>query len=470
MAGKHTSRRDFIRLAAASTVAAGVAPAVLRRGQAETLQPPPAPVSPADTIRIATIGMGIIGFIDTQTALRVPGTELVAAADCYTGRLTRTKEVFGAQVETTRDYREILARTDVDAVLLCVPDHWHAQMAVEAMEAGKAVYCEKPMVHDVEEGPRIIETQRRTGAVFQVGSQYASSILYAKAQALYEAGAIGQVNMVEAAYNRNSAIGAWQYSIPLDASPETIDWDRFLGKAPRRPFDAKRFFQWRGYWDYGTGVAGDLFVHLFTGIHRTLGAIGPTRIAAMGGLRLWKDGRDAPDVILGLYDYPETDHHASFTLALQCNFADGGGGGQTFRFIGDEGVMTVTGRSLTLSRSPRRRPPDEAVFEGYNSVRTFSEEQQKAFIEAYRKAHPTPDPAETIETSEFRVPDGYDDRFDHFTYFFASMREGKPVYEDAVFGYRAAAPPLLSNRSYVEDRLYHWDPVAMQVKTEGSSD
>ncbi|MFB3133502.1 MAG: Gfo/Idh/MocA family oxidoreductase [Rhodothermales bacterium] len=466
MATKKSSRREFIKLAAASTVVAGVAPTMLGTSRAEVLRSAPRkPVALSDTVRIATIGMGIIGFIDTATALRVPGVELVAAADCYDGRLVRTKEVHGMSIDTTRDYREILARSDVDAVLVCVPDHWHARIAIEAMEAGKAVYCEKPMVHDLEEGPQMIEAQRRTGKALQVGSQYASSILYEKARRLYESGAIGQVNLVEATTNRNSAIGAWQYSIPPDASTDTIDWDTFQGDAPKRPFDAKRFFQWRGYGDYGTGVAGDLFVHLFTGIHHVLQSHGPTSVVAMGGLRFWKDGRDMPDVTLALFDYPETENHAPFTLALQSNFVDGSGGGSVFRFIGDEGVITVQGDGLTVSRSPRRRPPDEAVFRGYNSVRTFSEAQQQAFIEAYREAHPVPDPAETSETSEYEAPRGYDSRLDHFTYFFDSVRNGTPVYEDAVYGYRAAAPSLLCNQSYREHRILHWDPEAMELKT-----
>ena len=470
MASKKTSRRRFIKLAAASTAAAGIAPLVLGGSKAEVLRSrAPKLVAPSDTLRIATIGMGIIGFIDTDTALRVPGTELVAAADCYDGRLTRVKEVYGNQVATMRDYREVLARPDVDAVLVCTPDHWHARIAIEAMEAGKAVYCEKPMVHDIEEGPTMIDAQRRTGQVLQVGSQFASSILYEKARALYRAGAIGQVNMVEASMNRNSAIGAWQYSIPTDASTDTIDWETFQGDAPKRAFDAKRFFQWRGYRDYGTGVAGDLYVHLFTGIHHVLGSHGPTSAVAMGGLRFWKDGRDMPDVTLGLFGYPETDNHGAFTLSLQCNFADGSGGGQTFRFIGDEGVITVEGGSLTLSKTPRRRPPDEAVFRGYNSVRTFSEAQQHAFMAAYKEEYPVPDPAQTSETSAFELPRGYDSRLDHFTYFFDSIRNGTPVYEDVVYGYRAAAPSLLCNLSLFNNRIYQWDPEAMQIQADGEA-
>ena len=466
MTTRKSSRREFLRLAAASTAAFGVAPTLLGASKAEVLRASTRKrMAPSDTLGIATIGMGIIGFEDTDTALRVPGSRLVAVADCYDGRLARTREYYGEEVATTRDYREVLARSDVDAVLVCTPDHWHARIAIEAMEAGKAVYCEKPMVHDLDEGHAMIDVQQRTGQVHQVGSQHASSILYDKARELYLDGAIGQLNMVEASTNRNSSIGAWQYSIPLDASTDTIDWETFQGDAPRHPFDPKRFFQWRGYRDYGTGVAGDLYVHLFTGIHKVLGSLGPTSVVAMGGLRFWKDGRDMPDVTLGLFGYPETENHPPFTLSLQCNFADGSGGGGSFRFIGDEGVITVRGGSLTLERTPRRRETDEEIFEGYNSVRTFSESQQKAFIEAYHERHPLPDPAETSQTSEFEVPPDYDSRLDHFTYFFDSIRNGTPVYEDAVYGFRAAAPSLLCNASIFENRIFEWDPEAMELRS-----
>jgi predicted dehydrogenase len=424
----------------------------------------PRPGGPNDRIQIATIGMGIIGFIDTETAIKVPGIELVAAADLYEGRRTHAREVFGSRVDTYVDYREILARKDVDAVLICVPDHWHARMSIDAMKAGKAVYCEKPMIRVVEEGPAVIAAQKETKAVFQVGSQYASSILYDKVKELIRQGTLGKVHAIEARYNRNSDIGAWQYSIPTDASPETIDWDRFLGEAPKRAFDPIRFFRWRNYWDYGTAVAGDLFIHLLTGIHHATGAMGPTRVAAMGGRRYWEDGRDVYDIIMGLLDYPETDAHGSFTLSLVTDFEDGGGGATSFRFVGTEGVIDVSFTELTLTRKGIEIASADQVLKGYNSVKTFSSAQQKAFAEKYLAEHASSSQKYASKHSEkYVVPKGYDERLDHFVNFFESVRKGKPVYEDATFGFRAAAPALLCNESYRQKREIDWDPIAMKV-------
>ena len=332
------------------------------------------------------------------------------------------------------------------------------------MKAGKAVYCEKPMIRGVEEGPAVIAAQKETKAVFQVGSQYASSVLYDKVKDLIRTGAIGKLHAIEARYNRNSDLGAWQYSIPTDASAETIDWDRFLGDAPKRPFDPIRFFRWRNYWDYGTAVAGDLFIHLLTGIHHATGAIGPTRVAAMGGQRFWDDGRDVYDIIMGLLDYPKTDAHGSFTLSLVTDFEDGGGGATAFRFVGTEGVIDVSFKELNVTRVGIEYARANQVLKGYNSVTTFSHAQQKAFGEKYLAEHPASSAKRgSKQTEKFVVPKGYDERFDHFVNFFTSMREGKPVYEDATFGYRAAAPALLCNESYRLKREIDWDPIAMKV-------
>lgn len=452
------SRREFLKLAAAG--AAGLSAATSASASSAHLlavrQAPQAPGSALDTIQIALIGAGGQGMGDARTALRVPGVEIVAVADVYDGRLVRSKEMWGDAIFTTRDYREVLARADVDAVIIATPDHWHARMAIDAMKAGKDVYLEKPMVQDVEEGPQVVETAQKTKRILQVGSQRVSSIIYAKARDLFKSGVIGELNFVEAWWHRNSAMGAWQYTIPPDASPETCDWDRFLGDAPKRPFDATRLFRWRNYRDYGTGIPGDLFVHLFSGIHYVLDSIGPTRIVATGGLRYWHDGRDVPDIAVGFYDYPKTDAHPAFTLMLKVNFADGGGGeGHLFRFAGPEGVITIGGSGVTMAR--QQRPADPGL-----SIGTFPEAMQQQITEAHRAKYPEQATLRPREETVFSAPSGYSDTFDHFRNFFDAVRSRTPVVEDAVFGYRAAGPAVLTNTSYFEQRPIHWDPEKMR--------
>jgi predicted dehydrogenase len=424
-----SSRRHFIKLAAGTAAAIGAAPGLLATGRQ-------AGRSANDRIRLATIGVGGMGIGDTRTALQVPGVEVVAAADVYDGRFREATAAFGEHLFVTRDYREILARPDIDAVIIATPDHWHARQAIDALNAGKHVYLEKPMVRTVDEGHRLIEAHRKSGRVLIVGSQFVSSIVYLQAKALLASGALGELNLVEAYWNRNSALSAWQYPIPEDASPVNVDWDRFLGEAPKVPFQPIRLFRWRNYQDYGTGVAGDLFVHLFSSLHLVTGSLGPTRIMATGGLRHWKDGRDVPDIMVAMYDYPDTRAHPGFNLTLKVNFVDGSTtalwGESGFRFNGSEGVMTIA-RGVTLTKRPRAGESDP------------SSEMRRA----------------TDET--WLPPDGYDDRLDHFRNFFSAIREGTTVVEDAVFGLRAAAPAVLSNTSHFEERLVAWDPEAMTI-------
>jgi predicted dehydrogenase len=411
-------------------------------------------VSPNDRVRIALIGAGGQGSSDARNSLNVGGVELVAVADIYDGRLKRAREVWGDQLFTTRDYREVLARKDVDAVIIGTPDHWHSTVSIDTMNAGKDVYCEKPMVQQLNEGSQMIEAQKRTGRILQVGSQRVSSIIYAKAKEMLAAGAIGELNMVEAWVDRNSAIGAWQYSIPPDASPANIDWDRFLGHAPKVPFEPVRLFRWRNYRDYGTGVPGDLFVHLISGLHFVTGAIGPNRVYATGGLRFWKDGRDVPDVMIALYDYP------SFNVMLRVNFVDGATETSGLRFIGSEGIMTIDS-GVTLSKVPRELEP------GY-TIDTFPKAQQEQFLKDYRQKYPARPKLSTGQMSaeeKFVPPKGYSDHFEHHRNFIAAVRSRKPVVEDAVFGFRAAGPALLSNISYFDRRVCLWDAESMKLKT-----
>ena len=303
----------------------------------------------------------------------------------------------------------------------------------------------------------MIDAQKRTGRIFQVGSQRVSSIIYAKAKEMLAAGAIGELNMVEAWVDRNSAIGAWQYSIPPDASPANIDWDRFLGRAPKVPFEPVRLFRWRNYRDYGTGVPGDLFVHLISGLHFVTGAIGPNRVYATGGLRFWKDGRDVPDVMIALYDYGRQ----RFNVMLRVNFVDGAtetSGLPLHRQRGHHDASMAASRS---PKSPRELEP------GY-TIDTFPKAQQEQYLKEYRQKYPARPKLSTGQMSadeKFVPPKGYSDHFEHHRNFIAAVRSRKPVVEDAVFGFRAAGPALLSNISYFDKKVCLWDAEAMKLKT-----
>lgn len=447
------NRRTFLKAAGTATAGTLLSERVHALTTAASQEEPSKPVSANDHIQIALIGAGGQGQYDTSVAVRVPGVKLVAVADCYDGRLAHSKEVWGNDVFTTRDYKEILARKDIDAVIIGTPDHWHKQAAVDAMKAGKDVYCEKPMIHLYSDGPEMIDTARETKRIIQVGSQRVSSVIYAKAKELLASGAIGELNMVTAHWDRNSSIGAWNYTVPLDASTETCDWPRFLGTAPKIPFNAEHFFQWRKWKAYGSGVAGDLFVHLFSGTHFITGSHGPTRAMATGGLRYWKDGRNVPDVMLGLFDYKE-----GFNLSLRVNFVDGGEESEGLTFTGSEGTIEIGGNGVSITRVPREKEPGL-------SIGTFTDAMQQRIEREYRKKYPVT-PFEGTPPAGFEryvVPRGYSDSYDHFKNFFNSVRSRQPVVEDAVFGFRAAGAALLSNLSMEKNAVVHWDPEAMKL-------
>lgn len=412
--------------------------------------------SPNDTIQIALIGAGGMGQGDAKQATSLDGVKLVAACDCYDGRLKHMKEVYGPDTFVTRDYREIVARKDIDAVIVGTPDHWHAPISVACLNAGKHVYCEKPMVHRIEEGASMIEAQNSSGKVLQIGSQYRSSLTYTKARELYAANAIGKLNSVEAWLDRNSSIGAWEYSIPTDANTTTCDWLQFQGSAKKTPWDAKRFFRWRNYQDYGTGVAGDLFVHLLTGLHAVTNSLGPTRVYASGGTRYWKDGRDVPDVMLATLDYPESEQHPAFNVMLRVNFKSGLPQ-ESFgvKFIGSDGVMTTGYDGVKIEKSPIDNTPD---YHGGSFAKAMQAELSKQYLSE------NPDAPLRVREQDVQVFDTshMQAQLEHHKNFYKSIREGSPSIEDGVFGLRAAGPALLTNASLFEKKIVYWDPTEMK--------
>jgi|AntAceMinimDraft_11_1070367.scaffolds.fasta_scaffold01090_7 predicted dehydrogenase len=460
---KNESRRSFIKKASLTTATIAATPFLFAARQEETigLIRSYSNISYAanDQINIALIGSGIQGIYDTKTALSVGGVTLVAVCDLYDGRLDRAKELWGDAIFVTRDYRKILERKDIDAVIIATPDHWHQKITLDALKAGKHVYCEKPMVQKYEDGEAIINAQKKSGKICQVGSQTMASLGNEKAKQLYEEGAIGDIVMLDMYNDRYSSEGAWQYPIPPDADPNAIDFDTFLGSAPKVPYELKRFFRWRNYQDYGTGVAGDLFVHAFSTLNQIISSHGPNRAFATGGLRYWNDGRDVPDVSITLYDYPKTATHAAFNAAFRVNFIAGNGGGGGFKLIGTEGEMEVGQNQVTLRRSKLGMAPG-----GYSLI-AFTEETQQQIKADYDRNKPS-SRAESLSTGTtvWQAPNDYKGgHYDHFNNFFTAIRTEGTVVQDPTFGLRAAGAALLANESYYRKQPVGWNPTTMKL-------
>ncbi len=461
MISKKSSRRGFIKKAFGSALATAAIPAVLlgndKRNVVELKAVPVQKKNYAanDQINVAVIGMGIMGFNNSETTVQVPGVKLVAACDLYTGRLDHAKEVYVKELFTTKNYKEILDRKDIDAVIIATSDHWHDRISIEAMTKGKHVYCEKPMVHHLDEGEAVIATQKKTGKVFQVGSQRVSSIVTLKAKEIFESKIIGDLNLVETWTDRQGPNGAWEYSIPTDAKANTVDWDNFLGDAPKVAYDPVRFFRWRNYQDYGTGMAGDLFVHLFSALHTVTSSKGPNGIYSSGGLRYYKDGRDVPDVMTSIHDYPASDKHAAFNLQMRVNFVDGFHGSERLRLVGSDGVITVGWSSVKVERSITPKAPG---YGGWDSFNTFTVAQQKDYEKWYKEKYPSEKPTMVEPGMEYKAPEHYNANLDHHLSFYNGIRLGTPIVEDALFSMRAAGPALASNKSYFENKVINWDP------------
>jgi predicted dehydrogenase len=446
------TRREFIHIGTGALAATTVAGNIL---QPHLLSAAAArPVAPSDTVRFASIGTGIRGCELLQASTRVPGVECVAVCDLYDSRHIAAQEaVNNPNVPATRDYRSILDRKDVDAVIIAAVDHQHRRIFEDACAAGKDVYCEKPMSHTVEEGFSMVETAHKANRIVQIGSQRVSSILYAKAKEIYDSGKLGQVTMIQAYWDRNSPSGAWVYPIPPDASEKTIDWNAFLGSAPKRPFDPVRFFRWRCFTDYGEGLGGDLFVHLISGIHFISGTNTiAERAQSSGGLFHFKDGREFPDLIETIYDYP------NFRVSLRCNLNNDGG--EFIGFYGTKGTLII--KDSTLSYKPQDTRPEP---EGY-SIGGWPRALREQYLRQWREEHPPAAPLSSQvdeEAESYIVPPGYSDVVDHEANFFNAVRSRKPVTENEVFGNHAAVGCHLANFAYFNKSVAVWDAGAKKI-------
>jgi predicted dehydrogenase len=398
---------------------------------------------PNDQLGFGFIGSGIRGSELLGYFKRLPGVHPLIVADLYDGCLQRAKEQTDGAIETTKDYHDVLSRKDVDAVVIAAPDHWHKQMVLDSLAAGKHVYIEKPMTWSIDEGKQIIDAVEGSGRVLQVGSQPKTSALAAKTREIVQSGALGKVNMVRMQNHRNSPEGAWVYPIPPDASPKTVDWDRFLGPAPKRTFDPAVFFRWRCWWDYSGGVATDLFVHLLTWLHEVMDVTGPKSVVSQGGLYHWKDGRNVPDVMNSIFEY---DGFIADMYVNLCNAHSMHGN----VIMGTEGTLVEERGKLVLY--PENHTPN---VQRYGSE-GWPEEMRAAYFESHgytadgRPKSPLP-PRKKPE--EITIESGPS----HYEYFVMSIREGLPSRETATEGHYAAGAGHLANLAYRKGRRMRWN-------------
>lgn len=449
MRKKQLSRREFMRVGATGATFAA-APILL--------EPPlfalvPRLVPPSDRLRFASIGAGIRGGELLRTALACPGAEMVAVSDLYDPRFTAAQEYAQKELSITKDYRTILDRKDVDFVIVATPDHWHAKIVQDACAAGKDVYCEKPMSHTVEDGFAMVEAAKKYGRILQVGSQRCSSIVFAKAKEVYNSGILGQVTAVEATMDRNTLDGVGIWPVPPGASEKNIDWNTFLGSAPKRPFDPMRFFRWRAFWDYGEGVAGDLYVHLITGYHYIAGiAAPPSRATTIGGLLRWKEHREVPDILWTLYEYP------ALRVGVRSNMNNQSP--DTTIFYGTEGTLEIRNGQVTVYPQNIQPSPENYPLQSWPSA------MRAEYVKRWHETHPRPALADfrVIESTQtFAAPPGYDDSTAHMNNFLESIRSRRPPVEDANFGNVAAIACHMANYAHLNKTVAIWDESAQKI-------
>jgi predicted dehydrogenase len=410
-------------------------------------------VGPSDRIRFGMIGIGMQGSGLLPNAISLPGIECAAAADLYDDRHTLAKQITNnASLPTTRKYQELLDRKDIDCIVAAVPDHWHKRVVVDACNAGKDIYCEKPMSHKAPEGFEMIAASQKNNRIVQIGSQRVSSVLCAKARELYHAGAIGDVEMVELTMGRNSPNGAWEYPPPLDVSPANLDWDTWLNDAPKIPFDKYRFARWRCWREYGTGVGGDLMVHLISGMLYTLGwNEAPRSASALGGIFRWKDGRNMPDIHAVLFDYHGIPVYVRLGLGTETP--------ELARFMGPKGILDAGGNELRYS--PQTGKDTEPSY--YSA--SFPAKMREEYVSQWHAKHDPVPGQEPLGDGALYEGHNWDDVKPHLWNFFQSVKTRKPAVEDAVFGNHAALACHMANESYFRKKPVFFDAESHDMKS-----
>lgn len=448
MKGSKLGRRDFVKTAIGAGVAAGAwSPTVFAQEAVRGAN---------DRINVAVVGVGgrgrgLLRWVMETGGQIVPqafpgapppkppdprlAARVVAVCDVYEKRKREAAALAGG--DGTLDYRQVLDRKDVDAVIIATPDHWHARMAIEAMDKGKDVYLEKPVTRTVDEAREVAQAVKRTGRVLQVGSQTTSSDQWWKARKAIQDGMIGRLVMSQGSYHRNSEQGEWNWTIDPAAGPQAggddhVDWKMWLGDAPSRPWDADRFFRFRKYWDYSGGIATDLFYHVMAPLNIAWGeAQFPYKVSASGGIYVFDDGREVPDTFSLLADYPK-----GHSLVLSSSMAN------------DTHIPgLIRGHEGTIMMVPEGR------FEGRVDYITITPQAiaRPRFKERYG----------TIEVKLETEP-----RESHLENFLRCVRTRETPVLDADTAYKAMVTIGMSVQSYREGRVLYFDAQREKVVTE----
>ena len=446
-----TSRRSFLGLTATAAGATLAAKTIFL--DPDPLWALPQAVAPSDRVRFGMVGIGMQGSNLLPSSIQLPGVECAAACDLYDGRHTLSRELTNSPtLPVTRRYQDLLANKEIDCIVAAVPDHWHKQIVVDAVSAGKDIYCEKPMSHSPADGLEMVATQKKTGRIVQIGSQRVSSVLLAKARELVQQGSLGDLMMVEGTLGRNDPNGAWEYPPPPDLSPQNLDWDTWQGTVPKVPFNPNIFARWRCWKEYGTGVAGDLLVHLMSGMMYVLSINEPPKRAmAMGGILRWNDGRNMPDVHATLFQYGQNPVYMRLNLGTDTP--------ETYRFMGSKGILDIGGDQVTFTpQSGKDESPS-----WYAS--SFPRALRDPYVKQWHDEHDAPPGQEPVPESVVFRSVQYDELKPHLWNFFQAVKTRKPVTEDAVFGYHAALACHMANESYFRKAAVWWDESSKTIKS-----
>ncbi|MEW6238642.1 MAG: Gfo/Idh/MocA family oxidoreductase [Candidatus Omnitrophota bacterium] len=413
-------------------------------------------------INVAVIGVGGRGSDLLRWVKRKDQAKIVAVCDVYVKRrkaAARTAELDPEnEKDCTGDYKQILDREDVDAVIIATPDHWHAPIAIAAMEKGKDVYLEKPMTHTVDEARQVWETQVKTNRVLQVGSQTTSSRQWWKAKQAIKDGMIGKLIMSQGSYHRNSDGGEWNWSIDENAGPKAqgdgyIDWDAWLGNAPKRDWDADRFFRFRKFWDYSGGIATDLFYHVMAPLNICWPeAQFPYKVMGSGGIYVFKDTREVPDTFAFMAEYPG-EHQVVLSSSMANNTHIPG------LIRGHEGTIVMV---------------EHGQFEGSTPFITVMGQRpyQKQFEEKYKERLVTikrlDGDGKEVEEKVVRInteEEGDKPWRDHMDNFLDCVKSREAPVLNAQTAFKAMVTIAMSVESYRQGRVLYFDDKKLRVTT-----